>query len=162
MVSFVLKNDQSLDFDVDAETGISFFGKYLRGHQSYFSKNEYLQMDPSMNGTDDEYAVEFLKKWEASGVKQGPFGKRRMIHPMYVLLQEESPTTRKDFELKEVDSVIQPMSLSQFYSEHVSRSVPLIFRREVAQTKLTNHFDAIEGNDLDLFLVDIFSTKERE
>ena len=95
-----------MDFDFDAETSVSFFGKYLRGHASYFSRNEFLKMDKSINVTDDEYALQFLKKWEASGVNQGFFGKRRMIHPMYILLQENSLIMGKDFELKEVDTVI--------------------------------------------------------
>ena len=44
----------------------------------------------------------------------------------------------------------------------MSQSVPAVFRQEAIDTKLTKQLLRLDGNELDLFLIDAFSIVERD
>lgn len=55
----------------------------------------------------------------------------KMLHPMYVMLQEQSPMGMlRDFKVAEVDMERDTMTVKQFYRDHVSQSLPVVFRNE--------------------------------
>lgn len=55
----------------------------------------------------------------------------KMLHPMYVMLQEQSPMGMlRDFKVAEVDMTRDGMTAKQFYRDHVSQSLPVVFRNE--------------------------------
>ena len=64
----------------------------------------------------------------------------KLIHPMYVVLQEESPMSigpKKKYSIAEVDTEKYDMMVEEFYHDYVSKSLPVVFRKEAKGAKLT-------------------------
>ena len=58
-----------------------------------------------------------------------------IVHPLYVELQKKSPLGKFDrkkpaYNITEVDFEQMPMGKHEFYSKHLSKSLPAIFRNE--------------------------------
>lgn len=85
MLIAVLSDEVQADYDPDESfTG---FGSFLRQHSNYYHVNELLEMDTSLNLTDEEFAKKFLRKWKAISSKNRWIGRRQeLVHPMYVIL----------------------------------------------------------------------------
>lgn len=39
----------------------------------------------------------------------------------------------KDYKIKEIDQLKNPLKVKQFYNEYVSKSLPLVFRNEIKE-----------------------------
>ena len=72
---------------------------------------------------------------------------------MYVKLQELSPMgMMREYTIPEVDMNSAPMDIGTFYKNHVSQSLPVVFRKEVSNVEITEALDGKSEDEVNAYL----------
>ena len=83
---------------------------------------------------------------------------RFIMHPMYVLLQEQSPMgMMRKYEIRTVDTKENPITVPEFYSDHVSQSLPCFFKNDIVDSELVKKLTTLTGDEFDQFLISKFT-----
>ena len=68
----------------------------------------------------------------------------------------------RKYELVEIDASTERMPIDQFYKDHVSKSLPAVFRKDIIESELVQAMANIDGKALDDFLIDKFTVDHRQ
>lgn len=81
-----------------------------------------------------------------------------VIHPLYYELQKKSPFgLLKDWNITEVDMLKDTIGIHQFYTDHLSKSIPLVLRNDASDWEFKKIVDLrIQSKELDAWLSVLF------
>lgn len=54
------------------------------------------------------------------------------------------------------------LSVDEFYKDHVSKSLPCVFRNEIVDSQLVREFSELTGDDFDKYLIEKFTSGHQE